>query len=206
MLRRTGGVVPQHADPRAWRLGTTAAAIVLGVLSLGACIREMELTAARSTRIARPWAVPLEWVGPFRAVNGYGLFRVMTRERPEIVVEVSADGQNWWEYEFRWKAGHPLRRPRLVAPHMPRLDWQMWFAALHPPSARYWLDRLTQQILAGEPSVLRLLGSSPLVNPPRYVRLAYYDYEFASAAERATTGAWWRRRFVSYLNEPIAAP
>lgn len=107
MLRRPGGVGPPHADPRAWRLGTTTAAIVLGVLSLGACIREMELTAARSTRIARPWAVPLEWVGPFRAVNGYGLFRVMTRERPEIVVEVSADGQNWWRTS---SAGSPAIR------------------------------------------------------------------------------------------------
>ena len=196
---------PGRADARLWRIGTTAAAIVLGVLSLGACIREMELTARRSTRIAGPWAVPLEWVGPFRAVNGYGLFRVMTRERPEIVVEVSSDGQNWWEYEFRWKAGHPLRRPRFVQPHMPRLDWQMWFAALHPPSAQYWLDRLTRQILAGEPSVLRLLGPSPLVNPPRYVRLAYYDYRFTTPEQRAETGGWWRRTFMAYLTEPIAA-
>jgi hypothetical protein len=197
----------ERVDPAAWRLGTTAAAIIVGVLSLAAFIREMELTSRASTRIVGPWtSAALQWVAPFRAVNGYGLFRVMTTERPEIVLEVSADGQNWQEYEFRWKVGHPMRRPQFVEPHMPRLDWQMWFAALDPPSAQYWLERLIQRILAGEPSVVRLLGPSPLTEPPRFVRLAYYDYRLTTRDERAETGAWWRRTFIAYLTEPIGAP
>jgi hypothetical protein len=197
---------PARPGPGAWRIAATAAALVLAVLSLGACIREMELTARGSTRVGgTPVGALLRWASPFRAVNGYGLFRVMTTERPEIVIEVSEDGTDWTEYEFRWKAGDPLRQPRFVAPHMPRLDWQMWFAALDPSSAQYWLDALTRRIREGEPLVTRLLGSNPLAGRPRFVRLAYYDYRFTTRAERAATGAWWTRTFIAYLTEPLAA-
>ncbi len=63
-------------------------------------------------------------------INRYGLFRVMTTERPEIIIEGSDDGQTWKPYEFVWKPGDPMRQPSFSTPHMPRLDWQMWFAAL----------------------------------------------------------------------------
>ena len=53
----------------------------------------------------------LSWIAPFESVNGYGLFRVMTTERPEIVIEVSEDGVTWKEQEFRWKPGDLERRP-----------------------------------------------------------------------------------------------
>ena len=66
----------------------------------------------------------------FRIVNGYGLFRVMTKDRDEIVIEGSADGIDWLPYEFKWKPGDVMRAPGWCAPHQPRLDWQMWFAAL----------------------------------------------------------------------------
>src|SRR5439155_11402649 len=69
-------------------------------------------------------------IEPLRSVNGYGLFAVMTTTRPEIVIEGSDDGQTWLEYEFPYKVGDVRRRPPWVAPHQPRLDWQMWFAAL----------------------------------------------------------------------------
>src|SRR6266481_4205512 len=41
-----------------------------------------------------------ERLEPFRIVNGYGLFRVMTKDRCEIVLEGSADGIDWLPYEF----------------------------------------------------------------------------------------------------------
>ncbi len=153
------------------------------------------------------WAAGiLDWFSPFNSINGYGLFRVMTTERPEIVIEVSEDGNAWKEYEFRWKAGDMMRRPRFVEPHMPRLDWQMWFAALDPPSAQGWLSRLVMRMLEGEAAVLDLLGPNPLPAPPRYARLVYYQYHFTSSAERAKTGAWWKREFVGYLTDTIGPP
>jgi lipase maturation factor 1 len=127
----------------------------------------------------------------------------MTTERPEIVIEVSEDGQTWKEYEFRWKAGNVLRRPRFVEPHMPRLDWQMWFAALDPASAQGWLQRLLTRLLDGDTAVARLLGPNPLAGRPRYARLAYYQYHFTTSAERAATGAWWKREFLGYLTGTI---
>lgn len=39
-------------------------------------------------------------------------------------------GGPWWEVPFAYKPGNVSRAPPLVAPHQPRLDWQMWFAAL----------------------------------------------------------------------------
>ena len=42
----------------------------------------------------------------------------------------SADGIEWLPYEFKFKAGDLSRPPGWVAPYHPRLDWQMWFAAL----------------------------------------------------------------------------
>ena len=201
--RENGAVL---RDPKAWRLATSAVAVAIAFTSLLVYIREMERTAGVTPQVELGWASSvLSWVAPFRSVNGYGLFRVMTTERREIVIEVSSDGQQWKEYEFRWKAGDPMRRPRFVEPHMPRLDWQMWFAALDPDEARYWLERLIQRILAGEPAVLRLMGPNPLTRRPQFARLALYDYRFTTRAERAATGAWWKRTLVGYLTDPISA-
>eukprot|EP00951_Prasinocladus_malaysianus_P047402 scaffold650284_cov45-Prasinocladus_malaysianus.AAC.1 len=50
--------------------------------------------------------------------------------RPEIDLQGSHDGENWTSYVFKYKPGPVDRAPPWVAPHQPRLDWQMWFAAL----------------------------------------------------------------------------
>jgi predicted DCC family thiol-disulfide oxidoreductase YuxK len=134
-------------------------------------------------------------VAPLRSTNGYGLFAVMTTERPEIVVEGSDDGTEWRAYEFRWKPGDPLRRPRFVAPHQPRLDWQMWFAALGDYRSNPWLLNLLGRLAEGAPEVLALLARNPFPeHPPRLVRAVVYDYRFTNADERRRTGAWWKRQ------------
>ena len=132
------------------------------------------------------------WHAALRSFNGYGLFRTMTLSRPEIILEGSADGVNWREYEFPHKAGDIYRRPSLVAPFQPRLDWQMWFAALAPQRFSQLLGQLMHRVLEGEPTVLALLEKNPFPSaPPRFVRLSFYDYHFT----RPGTGgaAWWRR-------------
>jgi hypothetical protein len=126
--------------------------------------------------------------------NGYGLFRVMTKERAEIVIEGSADGIAWSPYEFKWKPGDLKRAPGWVAPHQPRLDWQMWFAALGTYRQNPWFGRLVLQLLKNSPDVTGLLERNPFPNsPPRYMRAVLYDYRFATMAERRATGAWWKR-------------
>lgn len=146
-------------------------------------------------------------VSPFRIVNGYGLFAVMTTRRPEIVVEGSRDGTVWTPYEFRWKPGDPLRRPQFVAPHQPRLDWQMWFAALGSYDENPWFGRFLARLLEGSPDVLSLLASNPFPGaPPRFVRARLYDYRFTGAAERRRTGAWWRRVELGTYSPPMEGP
>ena len=145
------------------------------------------------------------WVQPFRSINGYGLFRVMTVERPEIVIEASLDGAHWTEWNLKWKPGDPQRRPRLVAPHQPRLDWQLWFAALGPQAESYWLSSLMIRLLADTRVVTALMDDSPFTGtPPRYLRLVYYDYRFTTPSERGKAGAWWNREYITYLTPPIS--
>ena len=144
-------------------------------------------------------------VRPIRSINGYGLFRTMTTERPEIIVEGSFDGTSWTEYAFRWKPGDVGRRPRFVQLHMPRLDWQMWFAALDPYGNQHWLTSMLDGLLENRPAVLGLLDGNPFLDaPPRYVRLVQYRYDFTTPEERQETGAWWRREFMGYLTEPVS--
>ena len=55
----------------------------------------------------------------------------MTKTRPEIIIETSQDGQSWELVKFKWKPSHPQQKPRFAGPHMPRIDWQMWFEGLN---------------------------------------------------------------------------
>jgi len=147
------------------------------------------------------WPKPLLMVyagiEPFRIVNGYGLFRVMTKERPEIQVEGSADGIDWVAYEFKWKPGEVNRAPRWCAPHQPRLDWQMWFAALGGRRQEQWFENFMVRLLQNEPAVTRLLARNPFPDkPPKYVRAILFKYQFTTSEERRATGAWWKRREI----------
>ena len=142
----------------------------------------------------RPLAFVYEHLEPFRIANGYGLFRVMTKDRREIILEGSADGIDWVPYEFKWKPGDVKRAPGWCAPHQPRLDWQMWFAALSTYDQNRWFVRLTICLLQGNGDVAKLLKSNPFPNaPPRYIRAVSYRYRFTTAAEHRQTGAWWKR-------------
>ena len=140
----------------------------------------------------------LRWVGPFYIVNSYGLFANMTESRPEIVVEGSNDGRTWHQYEFKWKPGNLKRPPRWVAPHQPRLDWQMWFAVL---GGNYqntpWFLNFMGSLLKGSAEVLALLEQNPFPEkPPRYVRAILYDYRFTELETKSSDGNWWRREQI----------
>ncbi len=130
----------------------------------------------------------------FRITNGYGLFAVMTTSRPEIIIEGSNDGSHWQAYEFRSKAGDIHRRPPWFIGHMPRVDWQMWFAALGRYQENPWFLSLCQRVLEGSPPVLSLLAKNPFPNtPPKHLRAIVYEYHFSTPTQRRATGAWWTR-------------
>lgn len=140
-----------------------------------------------------------------RSVNSYGLFRVMTQKRPEIVIEGSDDGREWKAYGFKWKPGDPARRPGFVAPHQPRLDWQLWFSALAHPRREPWVYNLCAHLLRGTPDVLRLVGENPFPQkPPRFIRAVLHEYRFTTPAEKARRGHWWHREPVDYYLPPMS--
>src|SRR5262249_38316457 len=106
----------------------------------------------------------------------------------------SDDGETWKAYEFRWKPGDLGRRPRFVAPHQPRLDWQMWFAALGTYEQNRWFLAFCARLLEGSAPVTALLAKNPFPGgPPRFLRAALYDYHSTDRSERRATGAWWKR-------------
>jgi len=151
------------------------------------------------------------WLSPvyrFGTVNNYGLFATMTTERPEIDLEGTLDGETWRPYVFRYKPGPLQRAPVWAAPHQPRLDWQMWFAALGDYRTNAWLGNLMGRLLQGEPSVLALLEENPFQGePPRQVRAVIYRYELSNRGEREASGHWWKRRdrllYAPILGVPI---
>jgi hypothetical protein len=154
-----------------------------------------------SFRVQVPWPNPLLQVygaaQRFYLVNGYGLFAVMTKTRQEIILEGSNDGSNWQAYEFKYKPGDLSRRPQFVAPHQPRLDWQMWFAALETYQSNRWFISLCYRLLEGSPQVLSLLEKNPFPEkPPRYLRARLFNYHFTDRNTKSKEGNWWRREYV----------
>jgi hypothetical protein len=135
-------------------------------------------------------------IEPLHMVSTYGLFAVMTTERNEIIIEGSDDGVEWREYDFRYKPGDVARRPVWNIPHQPRLDWQMWFAALDDPRRVSWFPHFLERLLQNDPSVTALLEKNPFVEKaPQYIRAQFYSYSFSST-EEMHNGLWWQRRSI----------
>jgi hypothetical protein len=131
----------------------------------------------------------------------------MTKERPEIVIEGSDDGRAWQEYELHWKPGNLSTRPRFCEPHQPRLDWEMWFAAVDPRRHMPTVLRTMSRILEGSPDVLSFFAVNPFPEaPPKYLRAIVYDYHFTDPETRATTGAWWTRENPRPFVRPMMRP
>lgn len=173
---------PVASSRRGWGRLTVIPLLVLQVLVLAGTVFE-----------------PPEWLqalhaplGPFRSVNSYGLFANMTTERLEIVLEGSRDGQTWHAYQLPWQPQEVSTAPQFVAPHQPRLDWQLWFAALGSYRQNPWFTALMSRLLTASPAVLDLFAHDPFGGePPVYVRARTFRFRFTTWAERRATGAWW---------------
>lgn len=130
----------------------------------------------------------------YSLVNNYGPFAVMTTTRNEIIIQGSNDNQHWFDYEFKYKPGDQKGKLSWIIPHQPRLDWQMWFAALSVAKKDSWFDRFLIKLLEGSPNVLSLLAKNPFPNhPPLYVRAISYKYRFSSLQQRELQGIIWQR-------------
>jgi len=144
---------------------------------------------------------------PLALVNSYGAFGSVGRERHEIVLEGTdaseiGPGTRWLEYELPCKPGDPRRRPCVVSPYQPRLDWQIWFAAMATPSEHPWMLRLVSELLRGDPGVKTLLAHDSFPEqPPRWIRARLYRYRFAPPGG----AAWWERTLEGEWLPPLSA-
>ncbi|HEX4638024.1 MAG TPA: lipase maturation factor family protein [Chthoniobacterales bacterium] len=131
-------------------------------------------------------------------VNTYGAFGTVGRERDEIIFEgtedpVTSGDTTWKEYEFVAKPGDPDRRPPFIAPYQPRIDWQIWFAAMASPREYPWTFHFVWKLLHNDAGTLSLLANNPFPDkPPHFVRARFYRYRFAPLGEKG----WWRRELI----------
>lgn len=174
-------------------------AMTIGLVSGVVLLSSLEILQT-VVRLPAPARSLLSWTEPFGVVNSYGLFAIMTTTRPEIIVEGSNDGETWLEYRFRFKPDNLRRGPGWVAPYQPRLDWQMWFAALSNYQQNPWFVNFMESLLRGSKPVLGLLKSDPFPNaPPRYIRALVYSYTFADRHDRRMGLAWEREPVATYF-------
>lgn len=140
-------------------------------------------------------------------ISSYGLFRRMTGVggRPEVVIEGSNSMNGpWKEYHFMYKPGNVSDAPKFLLPHQPRLDWQMWFAALGNYEHNPWFISLLYRILENKPEVLALMDSSknPFPKkPPVFIRSKLYKYHFTSNRDNMD---WWTREEVGEYSPVIS--
>ncbi|XP_046656178.1 lipase maturation factor 2-like [Daphnia pulicaria] len=141
----------------------------------------------------------------FHLTSSYGLFRSMTGVdgRPEVILEGATHLEGpYTEIPFKYKPGQIERACQFVAPHQPRLDWQMWFAALGTYHQNPWLVSLVYRILTNQTEVIHLLDSN-IYNefeedwPPKYIKGSLYSYKYTFTPDHSVKGNWWKRTRVS---------
>lgn len=142
-------------------------------------------------------------IAPLRLVNAYGVFAHISRDRRELVIEVSEDGITWRELVLPWKPGPVDRAPPWAVPHLPRLDWQLWFAALGEAQENPWVERLLYRLLRRSPQVAGLFAPGAMHDvPPNRLRVLLYRYRYATPEEHAR-GLWWARELEGEYVAPV---
>ena len=191
-LPRLDGPLPLPPRVRHWlfRVGAPAGLAVWLFLS--------GLNAAVHFGEPGPWLLHFQGARiatePLRLVNTYHLFASITRERIEPQFEVETGG-DWRPLHLWHKPGDPGRRPDFVAPHQPRVDFQLWFHGLSYRYRRPLYVSMLVERLCSDPGAVASLFREP---PPaaRAVRVAYYRYTFTTRAERRATGRYWNRTLL----------
>lgn len=179
--------------PREGRFYPTGMGVLASVIVFVSVVQLISLiTGQRATGMIGNIVNQVE---AFRVVNRYHVFPTMTTERNELVISGSMDGRVWKEYKFIYKPGDLDKRPEIVIPHQPRLDWMIWFVTLHP-SFIPWFDSFLQALLDNSPEVTALLETNPFPeSAPRYLRVDVYRYRFTDWKTRSETNQWWTREY-----------
>ena len=79
-----------------------------GIAAVWLCLALLvNAISIRSYQVRQPLPAPLitlvQLSSTYSLINNYGPFAIMTKERPEIIVQGSNDGTNWLTYHFKYK-------------------------------------------------------------------------------------------------------
>jgi len=174
-----------------------AVVVIVGLLSIQPVVN-----------LASPGQIMNTSFNPLNLVNTYGAFGSVGRERVNVVFEgtdadVPDEHAVWKEYPYRALPVALDQQPPQIAPYQPRLDWQMWFAAMSIPARYPWTVHLVWKLLHSDPGVLGLFGGNPFPQkPPRYIRAVRYRYQFAPPGN--SEGNWWRREQLGLWLPPLS--
>ena len=141
-------------------------------------------------------------------VNTYGAFGSIGKERYELILEGTQDESItektlWKEYEFKAKPGNIYRNLPIIAPYQPRIDWQIWFAAMERPEQNPWLIHMIWKLLDNDKNTLSLIANNPFPDrPPKYIRVEFYKYQFAEPGNYERTV--WKRTYVGEWLQPLS--
>ena len=139
-------------------------------------------------------------------VNAYGAFGSIGKERGELVVQGTFDNEinentEWKEYEFKAKPTNVNRKLPIIAPYQPRIDWQIWFAAMSIPEREPWLIHFVWKLLHNDKDALSLIKTNPFSDSqPNYIRIEYYKYEFNKLSKEEV----WKRTYVGTWLKPLS--
>ncbi|HLY39510.1 MAG TPA: lipase maturation factor family protein [Candidatus Binatia bacterium] len=196
VVRRAEAAARDARPSRAHQVAALGLAVLVAVLSVDPMMNLVSRRQIMNTSFNR-----------LDLVNTYGAFGSVGRERHEIVFEGTSDDpptetSEWKEYEFLCKPGDVRRRPCIVAPYQPRIDWQIWFAAMSTPANYPWTLHFVWKLLHNDPGTLSLLASNPFPDaPPRAIRARLYRYRFAPPEN--PEGAWWTRTPIGEWLPPL---
>ena len=190
-----------NAAPAVGRGPNRPVSIALWTMVLFLSAAEIASTAGK---LPAPVGQAAQQIAQFGLVNHYGLFAIMTTKRLEIQIEGSPDGEHWEPYLFPYKPGPLSRRPAWVEPYQPRLDWQMWFAALGNARENPWFIRMMVGLLRGSKPIAALFQVTPFEGAtPKFVRATIYEYHFTTWDERRKTGNYWKSEIKGLYFPPV---
>ena len=179
--------------------------MLLSLAALSIWVATVKMTRVITGNRLPDWVnAPASVVDRFHLVNHYGPFAVMTKRRTEIIFEGSKDGEHWYEYRMHYKPNELDNISLWIIPHQPRLDWQMWFAALGNVQRNQWVYSTAIGLLKDSEPVKAFFEVNPFPDePPKYVRSVGWDYHFTNFEEKAETGNWWKREYLGLYSKPI---
>lgn len=182
--------LPVSKPGRAYTVSIALVALIIVPVSLLQVIEQVT-----SRKIEGRIGEAFDYIEAFHVVHPYHVFPTMPDKREELEISGSDDGKSWRVYTFKYKPGDVMRKPELIIPHQPRLDWLIWFVPMHRDFLP-WFESFIDALLHNSPEVLDLLESNPFPDaPPKYIKVDLYQYHFTDMTTREKTGQWWTREY-----------